>query len=661
MSFKLLAIRPTENCGKRHLKNLEINHLYKFYNDYCFKEKDNQVVKITNKKSIPQHIYNQGKVNINISAVVGKNGSGKSSLIDLFIASINQLSLALKKESKLNTNAVILSTKKGSVKNEIHSEIIYEINEEFFSLKIDDETILLKNINKGKEVDFKLDNFFYNQIVSYSIFSFNSLEMGDWIDNLFHKNDSYQIPIVITPKRERKNDELAGIININNENYLLRQRLLSIILSEPNYEITQNLKTKYLKLSLKEVKDVFYIDGNLRGGEIDKKNKISNNITLFYKVLNNPKYSMLYENGKILINNSKEILKEFKDFFKIKDVNSTEIQYKLDNYILRKISVICERYLSYGFLQKETTSYTIDIKSFLKKMNESHSHITLKLRQIVNFIKNYKIWETLISKKGNCIDVGELSKVLNKETDKKTSLIELLPPPIFDVELYSESKINILDNISSGERQFIHSTSTIIYHLLNIDSVEKDDLLVKYKHVNIILDEIELYFHPQFQKEFIKRLLENIKNLNLKDAININVLILSHSPFILSDIPNQNVLFLEQGTTAPQKVQLKKTFAGNISTLFSDSFFIEDGLIGSYAKEKINDLINYINTDKEDDKEKEEYFNLIKIIDEPVLKMKLMGMFSNKFPEFVKKKHTELKEQKVIEFAKKMGVDITIK
>ncbi len=57
MSFKLLAIRPTENCGKRHLKNLEINHLYKFYNDYCFKEKDNRVAKITNKKSIPQYIY----------------------------------------------------------------------------------------------------------------------------------------------------------------------------------------------------------------------------------------------------------------------------------------------------------------------------------------------------------------------------------------------------------------------------------------------------------------------------------------------------------------------------------------------------------------------------------------------------------------------------
>ncbi len=418
--------------------------------------------------------------------------------------------------------------------------------------------------------------------------------MGDWIDNLFHKNDSYQIPIVITPKRERKNDGLAGIIDINNENYLLRQRLLSIILSEPNYEITQNLKTKYLKLFLKEVKDVFYIDENLTGGEIDKKNEISNNITLFYKVLNDPKYSMLYDNGGIPINNSKEILKEFKDFFKIKDVNSTEIQYKLDNYILRKISVICERYLSYGFLQKKTKSYDIDIKAFLKKMNESHSHVTFKLRQIANFIKKYKIWETLISKKNNCIDVGKLSKILSKETDKKTSLIELLPPPIFDVELYSESKINILDNISSGERQFIHSTSTIMYHLLNIDSVEKDDLLVKYKYVNIILDEIELYFHPQFQKEFIKKLLENIKNLNLKDAININILILSHSPFILSDIPNQNVLFLEQGTTTPERVQLKNTFAGNISTLFSDSFFIEDGLIGSYAKEKINDLINYI-------------------------------------------------------------------
>ena len=36
MSFKLLAIRPTENCGKKFLKNLEINRIYKIYNEYKF-------------------------------------------------------------------------------------------------------------------------------------------------------------------------------------------------------------------------------------------------------------------------------------------------------------------------------------------------------------------------------------------------------------------------------------------------------------------------------------------------------------------------------------------------------------------------------------------------------------------------------------------------
>ena len=61
--------------------------------------------------------------------------------------------------------------------------------------------------------------------------------------------DSYQIPLVINPKRESKSDGRAGIINVNTENYLLQQRLLATILIKPDYPITENLQVdNYIKL-----------------------------------------------------------------------------------------------------------------------------------------------------------------------------------------------------------------------------------------------------------------------------------------------------------------------------------------------------------------------------------------------------------------------------
>ena len=105
MSFKLLAIRPLDGCNPKFLKNLKENQVYQFYNDYNFVDgigysiTDNlktQNVKIINEvsKSVPKDLYGE---NINISAIVGKNGSGKSALVELLIATIVKTSLIVDK------------------------------------------------------------------------------------------------------------------------------------------------------------------------------------------------------------------------------------------------------------------------------------------------------------------------------------------------------------------------------------------------------------------------------------------------------------------------------------------------------------------------------------------------------------------------------------
>ena len=107
MSFKLIAIRPLSGCNEKFLKNLIPNQIYKFYNEYEFYSGENQVKnafegsinKIKFKLTIPEELYYQGEneytSKINVSAIVGKNGSGKSALIELLVASVVKISLVI--------------------------------------------------------------------------------------------------------------------------------------------------------------------------------------------------------------------------------------------------------------------------------------------------------------------------------------------------------------------------------------------------------------------------------------------------------------------------------------------------------------------------------------------------------------------------------------
>ena len=107
MSFKLIAIRPLSGCNDKFLKNLIPNQIYKFYNEYKFMdENENEITSnkdfveifkiIKNDNNVPEEFYHQGNIKINLSAIVGKNGSGKSSLVELIYVAFYNLSIKAK-------------------------------------------------------------------------------------------------------------------------------------------------------------------------------------------------------------------------------------------------------------------------------------------------------------------------------------------------------------------------------------------------------------------------------------------------------------------------------------------------------------------------------------------------------------------------------------
>ena len=73
---------------------------------------------------------------------------------------------------------------------------------------------------------------------------------------------------------------------------------------------------------------------------------------------------------------------------------------------------------------------------------------------------------------------------------------------------------------------------------------------------------------------------------------NLHIIIASHSPFILSDLPKENIIFLEEGKQV-KPFKGKQTFGANIHTLLSDGFFMSDGLMGEFAKGKIEEIKDF--------------------------------------------------------------------
>jgi hypothetical protein len=664
MSFKLIAIRPLEGCDEKFIKILKVGEIYKFYNDYEFvldkKEKD--VISIKYDSTVPEKLFNvsyltndlikkKKEININICAVVGKNGSGKSALTEIFLYVLfiisNKLGFVKRadfldgknREEILRYNSDIESIEKG-----IKAEIYYTVDNKIYRLKVDLNKIYLEHFEFKKntyvlnkeiinvERKNNLPLFFYSMIINYSFYAFNTNLIGMWLKAFFHKNDGYQMPIVINPYRNE------GNMDINTETYLTRARLLANIFTIPNYRnINAKSALKVVELYRDRTKDYREL---VRGEKVIYSEIFLEN---FRKKIVSPLFKIMF--------------KEEADYLDTKyDYNSNAIEIA-EKYLIQKITKLPFKYNVFSDFKNLFEQDEIDIaiaESYCFKLYRDKTHITLKIRQTLNFLRK-NIYEVSNNKSIIVIDIDKTLKKIEElmKENPFTEVIDYLPPSIFFSNIIFEDDSTFTE-LSSGEKQQIFSLNSIIYHLKNIDSVFRsafhNDELIKYDTINVFFDEIELYFHPELQKSYISNLLKLIKEAKYENLKNINMTFLTHSPFILSDIPNQNITYLKKGEFLKGKDRPQKSFGGNITDLLADSFFVEDGLIGDFAKSKIQEVIDFLKYKREISlkplsidqfdfyenlnkkfKDKEEmysyYRQIIEIVDEPLVKNKLKKMY----------------------------------
>ena len=190
---------------------------------------------------------------------------------------------------------------------------------------------------------------------------------------------------------------------------------------------------------------------------------------------------------------------------------------------------------------------------------------------------------------------------------------------VFDFQLKEvNTEGNDFFNLSHGER----SLFILLFLILDKFFEEKKDLL-------IYLDEPDITLHPQWQKDLIKKIIIIFSDLGYK----FHFILTTHSPFLLSDIPKQNIIFLNKDNNGNcielphgKVLDKKQTFGANIHTLLSDSFFMKGGLMGEFAKGKIEEVIKFLNDKESLIKDDSEAKTIIDIIGEPILQKKLEKM-----------------------------------
>lgn len=754
-TFDIICIRVLEQCAPYIKKVLGNNTTYFFQDEYIYDENTNWIkpkngIIALNEDFFNINLDNEDTIKINISAIVGQNGDGKSSIVELILRILNNFAYA---SGYSYYYSDLIPVK------DVWAELFYRINGVIYAIKCHGDNIVfykggisLRNFsiaNPQQDFDFLKENvasLFYTSVSNYSLYSYNSNDLTKeynkdgkcWIESIFHKNDGYQTPVVLNPYR------IKGNIDINKENFLSKQRLMAMFVDGSIKEINKNERSKGFayklenksKLITKSIKDYMnnsheVLEKNFKSDikqfeTIPQKNPydlLEKHYTFWEKInecmnVNMPLFKIAYDLSKgknenqlfkrttlftqyvyklrakkdfnlklfdiinlftennldeldysiihriLIIHEIQKLWDEkFKQlnisenpFYDIEQLNSVEKHAAL--YITYKTLDILETYEiqynsninslnDYSFFLDGKEAYNVAINEIrsafdllLEDIDKHKSHITLKLRQTLNFLLLNNKYKYLNLQSDNVEKISDvlydssfknyidfyiyndrISSIINEIDEIKQ--IELLPPPIFDVEIIIEKgkDIALLSSLSSGERQLLNSISGIAYHLRNIDNTIISEKTIGYEFVNLIFEEVELYFHPEFQQKYILSLISILSGIKFKRLKAINMCFVTHSPFILSDIPKRNVLFLKDGL--PSYPMQEDTFGANIHTLLHNGFFLSNVPIGDFARNKINKMFEKLHRGIISD----ELYNEILLVSEPFLKSQLLKLY----------------------------------
>ncbi len=508
------------------------------------------------KKRIPNEFFQitrgtMGKIQ-NINALIGKNGSGKTSIARLLMESEI---FGIKNEKDKNQYCLIFKSGKN----------LYWISN-IENIEVETAT----EDTRVSKLDYKTGQF--RSIMNTVVVAYNNILNP--IDTGIFKND------VIKPfsSSERINLTTAEILSRdlgnNSQDDILRIANFYDDLNKTGKSFgTEPFDSIYMCMSLKTCRDIH-----------DE----------FIKICNENKLNIDEVRTKI----------DFLDNIVDKsDIGEAYYKWSLQKYLYEKGS---ERYTVSEFdeVKDKLSIFYSRYKSLTseaKRVDEDERGVRWKIK-ICEFCKWYDLFiEMMNDVKGFYFEIPKLS------TGESARLL-----------LFAR----------------LHS----VFHVQ--DSYNKFLLLgLNQRNFILILDEIEAFFHPVWQREIIYDLIEFLEweSIEFNAYDNIHLILSSNSPFFLSDLPGDCLIYLDEASEKQMKDFT--SFGQNIHTILKKSFLVK-GLMGKFACEKIEKTFALLQDSSrkitEQDLEEIEY--ITNELQEPILK--------NALTELLLKREEYAKEQK---------------
>lgn len=475
--------------------------------------------------NIPKDFF--GKNILNVTAIAGKNGVGKSNLFKSLFINQKVLIRECLKIFLINSREIIVEISdvhnKSVLKHSLYSlfDVLINTQEDFkrsggeyFKQRKYNSLLVSLNFNTDRVKYSKYDlSFVFGRSPAYVDASskFWFLKEQQFGELFFQKVVVPKLTIIeIVEFIEEDKD-----IFINDEYYLIPADLLRSVRDE-----------NYMLLAW------FYILFN-----INNKITARNEITTAKK------------NTKI-VDDLSEIVKALVDFHSGHSIHYAEKYFML------------------------TSTSPANIKQLIYSLDNCFYRLRFK----VKIVNNDWILEIQDEDHRNIDKLLEQISFLNKVVGK--NIIEIS-----------------LGEYSSGEN-FILGQMASLYRVFNNEVINPEKIMEfkRFNSIIILIDEYEQHLHPEWSRKYLSYLLKFLNAEGERLGIKFQVILTTHSPYLISDLPKENIILLEKDEETGKRTARKSNygFASNYYDIMSDNFFLDD-TIGEFAKQKINDCIQAIN------------------------------------------------------------------